>query len=103
MASQRDLLSNQLVVIVPAGSTLEINVPGDLVQQEIRHLALADPKSVPAGIYAKQALEKLDLWKQLDELVAAHHIRWVWVKGHSGHDGNERADKLANKGVASLA
>jgi ribonuclease HI len=52
---------------------------------------------------AKEPVKNVDLWKQLDELVAAHHIRWVWVKGHSGHDGNERADKLANKGVASLA
>jgi ribonuclease HI len=52
---------------------------------------------------AKEPVKNVDLWKRLDELVATHHIRWVWVKGHSGHDGNERADKLANKGVASLA
>ena len=38
----------------------------------------------------------------LDELVSQHEIKWVWVKGHAGHDGNERADQLANKGVASL-
>ncbi len=68
--SVRDLLSNQLVVIVPAGSSLEIKTPGDLVQRQIRHLALADPKSVPAGIYAKQALEQLDLWRQLEPKVA---------------------------------
>ena len=68
--NERDLLSNQLVVIVPAGSTLDIKSPSDLVQQQIRHLALADPKSVPAGIYAKQALEKLELWKQLESKVA---------------------------------
>jgi ribonuclease HI len=52
---------------------------------------------------AREPVKNVDLWKRLDELVASHHIRWVWVKGHSGHDGNERADKLANKGVASLA
>ena len=51
---------------------------------------------------AREPVKNVDLWKRLDELVALHHIRWVWVKGHSGHDGNERADKLANKGVASL-
>ena len=45
----------------------------------------------------------MDLWKRLDELCAAHQIKWVWVKGHSGHDGNERADALANKGVESIA
>lgn len=52
---------------------------------------------------AREPVKNVDLWKRLDELAAGHRIKWVWVKGHSGHDGNERADKLANKGVASLA
>ena len=51
---------------------------------------------------AREPVKNVDLWKRLDELAAQHTIRWVWVRGHSGHDGNERADKLANKGVASL-
>ena len=51
---------------------------------------------------AKEPVKNVDLWMRLDELAAAHRIRWVWVKGHDGHDGNERADALANKGVASL-
>ena len=52
---------------------------------------------------SKEPVKNVDLWKRLEEATHVHHIRWVWVKGHSGHDGNERADKLANKGVASLA
>lgn len=40
-----------------------------------------------------------DLWRQLDELAARHQVQWIWVKGHAGHDGNERADRLANAGV----
>jgi ribonuclease HI len=52
---------------------------------------------------AREPVKNVDLWTRLDELAAGHRIKWVWVKGHSGHDGNERADKLANKGVASLA
>jgi ribonuclease HI len=52
---------------------------------------------------AKEPVKNVDLWKKLDELCAQHEIKWVWVRGHSGHDGNERADKLANKGVASIA
>jgi molybdate transport system substrate-binding protein len=67
---QRDLLGNQLVVVVPADSTISIHEPGDLVQPKIRHLALADPRSVPAGIYARQALEKLGLWKPLESRIA---------------------------------
>jgi ribonuclease HI len=51
---------------------------------------------------AKEPVKNVDLWKKLDEVVRAHHIHWVWVKGHAGHEGNERADALANKGVESL-
>ena len=51
---------------------------------------------------SKEPVKNVDLWKKLDEVVGQHEIEWVWVKGHSGHDGNERADKLANKGVAAL-
>jgi len=51
---------------------------------------------------AKAPVKNVDLWKKLDEAVREHEIRWVWVKGHAGHDGNERADALANKGVESL-
>jgi ribonuclease HI len=43
-----------------------------------------------------------DLWRRLDDLAQAHQVRWHWVKGHNGHPGNERADSLANRGVASL-
>jgi len=51
---------------------------------------------------AKAPVKNVDLWKKLDEAVGPHRIEWVWVRGHSGHDGNERADALANKGVESL-
>jgi ribonuclease HI len=43
-----------------------------------------------------------DLWRRLDELATKHKIEWVWVKGHSGHDENERADELANRGVEMI-
>jgi len=51
---------------------------------------------------AKEPVKNDDLWRRLDEVVRSHQIDWVWVKGHAGHDGNERADALANKGVAAL-
>lgn len=47
----------------------------------------------------RKPVKNVDLWQQLDELVAAHRVRWQWVRGHSGHPGNERADALANRGV----
>ncbi|MGA1664166.1 MAG: ribonuclease HI [Burkholderiaceae bacterium] len=40
-----------------------------------------------------------DLWQQLEQALQGHTVQWIWVKGHSGHPGNERADALANKGV----
>ena len=50
---------------------------------------------------AKQPVKNVDLWQQLDQLVAqnGHSIDWRWVKGHAGDAGNERADGLANRGV----
>ena len=51
---------------------------------------------------AREPVKNADLWRKLDEVAARHQVEWHWVRGHSGHDGNERADALANKGVASL-
>lgn len=48
---------------------------------------------------AKKPVKNKDLWERLDKAVTSHDISWHWVKGHSGHPGNEKADQLANKGV----
>ena len=50
----------------------------------------------------KKPVKNVDLWKRLDELRDQHDVEWVWVRGHSGHDGNERADELANRGVETV-
>jgi ribonuclease HI len=47
----------------------------------------------------KKPVKNQDLWQVLDTLVLDHQIEWHWVKGHSGHPGNERADELANRGI----
>ena len=52
---------------------------------------------------AKEPVKNVDLWKRLDDIAGQHDIDWVWVKGHAGHEGNERADALANKGVEAAA
>lgn len=49
---------------------------------------------------ARQPVKNADLWKLLDEQIGRHDVRWEWVRGHQGHAGNERADQLANRGVA---
>ena len=43
----------------------------------------------------KSAVKNLELWQELDGLLACHKIKWMWVKGHNGHPENERVDKLA--------
>ncbi|MCV6611469.1 MAG: ribonuclease HI, partial [Amphritea sp.] len=48
---------------------------------------------------AKKPVKNADLWQQLDEQTGRHDVEWRWVKGHSGHPGNELADDLANRGV----
>ena len=48
---------------------------------------------------AKKPVKNSDLWKRLDKARDGHEVEWVWVKGHAGHDENEKADELANKGV----
>ncbi|WP_332719728.1 ribonuclease HI [Pelagibacterium mangrovi] len=49
---------------------------------------------------AKKPVKNVELWQALDEAVKRHTVTWHWVKGHAGHDLNERADRLANEGMA---
>ena len=51
---------------------------------------------------AKEPVKNADLWQLLETAVNRHEVKWHWVKGHAGHEGNERADMLANKGVESV-
>ena len=50
----------------------------------------------------KKPVKNADLWQRLDAARARHDVKWRWVKGHAGHELNERADQLANRGVAEL-
>ena len=51
----------------------------------------------------KAAVKNVDLWQKIDELIAVHEIRWVWVKGHDGNKDNERVDELARNAIKALA
>jgi ribonuclease HI len=50
----------------------------------------------------KKPVKNVDLWQRLDALAEQHRVRWHWVKGHAGHDLNERADQLARDGIAAV-
>jgi ribonuclease HI len=49
---------------------------------------------------SRQPVKNEDLWRRLDAAAAKHDVQWLWVRGHAGNPGNERADALANRGMA---
>jgi len=50
----------------------------------------------------RKPVKNVDLWQRLDEAVGKHQVRWHWVRGHTGHVDNERADALANQAIDEL-
>ena len=51
---------------------------------------------------SRKPVKNADLWQRLDELRARHDVHWAWVRGHSGDEGNEMADRLANEAIDEL-
>ena len=51
----------------------------------------------------KQTVKNIDLWQRLDAASARHEVTWIWVRGHSGHPENERADALARARIAEAS
>jgi ribonuclease HI len=51
---------------------------------------------------SREPVKNQDLWERLDAAAAAQDIKWTWVKGHSGHEGNEYVDRLANQAIDRL-
>jgi ribonuclease HI len=50
----------------------------------------------------RKPVKNIDLWQALDQAAARHQVSWHWVRGHTGHPGNERADQLANEAIDEL-
>ena len=76
VAQRRDALGNRLVIVAPTDSKSNLAKPDDLLLPAVEHIAIGEPASVPAGKYAKQALEKLELWSKLKEkIVPAQDVR----------------------------
>lgn len=84
--TRRSLLSNTLVVVVPSDSSLKIGSAKDLATSKVRALALAEPQSVPAGIYAKEYLRSVKLWgKVIDKVVPTENVRAALAAVESGN------------------
>jgi len=83
--TRRDRLANALVIIVPADSSIPIQSAADLKSDAVKHIALGDPKSVPAGIYASEYLRKIHLWEDLaPKVVGAANVRAALAFVESG-------------------
>lgn len=52
---------------------------------------------------SREPVKNRDLWERLDRALSEHRVQWHWVKGHAGHAENERADRLANRGIPARA
>lgn len=84
--SRRSILSNLLVIIVPSDSRLKITAPTDLADPGIRNIALAEPQTVPAGIYAKQYLRKLGIWDKVTyKVIPTDNVRAALAAVESGN------------------
>lgn len=84
-ATRRSLLSNSLVIIVAADSKLPFRSAQDLTRPEVRRLAIAEPESVPAGIYAREYLRKINLWDKVSaRIVPTENVRAALAVVESG-------------------
>jgi molybdate transport system substrate-binding protein len=85
-ATRKDRLGNSLVVVVPSDSALEIKSPADLTNAAVKQIALADPKAVPAGVYAMAWLTKLQLWPAVEpRVVPTENVRAALAAVASGN------------------
>lgn len=82
-------------------SRVEIYTDSKYVQQGVTEW-LQNWKARGWKTASKSPVKNDDLWKSLDTLLDSHELSWHWVKGHAGHVDNERADELANQGVAKV-
>jgi molybdate transport system substrate-binding protein len=77
-STRRAIARNALVAIKPADSTLDVSKANDLLQARVTHIAIGNPKTVPAGQYAEESLRALGLWDRVQpKLVFAENVRQV--------------------------
>lgn len=104
--SRLNLVSNSLVIVIPSDSSLSIRQPQDLLTHKIKHIAIAEPQSVPAGIYARAFLQKINLWPALqNKLVPTENARVTLVAVESGNAAAGivyKTDALTSKKVTVI-
>jgi molybdate transport system substrate-binding protein len=84
--TRRNRLSNSLVIVVPQEGGPAVNGPEDLASSKVGRVALADPKMVPAGVYAKEYLEKQNLWAAIKgKVIATENVRGALAAVEAGN------------------
>jgi molybdate transport system substrate-binding protein len=84
--TRKSLLSNSLVIVVPADSRIKLASVQDLAGPQVKAIALCEPQTVPAGIYAQQYLRKVRLWDRLiKKLVPTENVRAALAAVESGN------------------
>ena len=98
-----DLLSNQLVVVAPAGARVTVTAPAALLQPAFGRIAIGDPAAVPAGVYARTYLESVGVWEAIrDRIVPTRSVRAALATVEAGAvDAGivYRTDALSSSGV----
>ena len=101
--TRRSLLSNTLVIVINAAGEGIVRTPADLANAAVRRIALAEPQTVPAGIYAKEYLQKLGLWKEIvGKVIPTENVRACLAAVESGNADAGivyRTDALSSKRV----
>ncbi len=86
VSTRKNRLGNSLVVVVAIDSVLQIGSAGDLTNNSVQKIALADPKAVPAGIYAKAWLKKEQVWPTIEsKIVPTENVRAALAAVESGN------------------
>jgi ribonuclease HI len=106
---ERDTTNNRMELIaaitalesLTRSCSVQLNTDSKYVLQGITEW-MANWKKRGWKTVSRHPVKNEDLWRRLDAAIARHDIEWKWVKGHSGEQGNERADALANLGIDSL-
>jgi len=84
--TRKNRLSNSLVIVIPSDSALVFTSPTNFTDASIKKIALADPKAVPAGVYAREYLQKLHLWKAVEpKVVPTQNVRAALAAVESGN------------------
>ena len=106
--SKKDTTNNQMELLapikalkkIPKGSSVQIFTDSKYVKSGITEW-IHNWKKNGWKTAAKKPVKNKELWIELDHLIQKHNVSWKWVKGHSGHIENERADELANEAITN--